>query len=199
MILVLFMVLACVSEPKPAETAPPVTQQEQQSEPVVMVVTVTQEPPAPPPPVTEAVFDPHSISHEKYELAKADVQKLINDLNRIIRAKNYNAWITYLADSYLRYISSQTFLEEKTEDLYKRDQIVATNLGRDPKMVEKRILKNARDYFEYVVVPSRSNDRLDDIDFVLENRVKAYTMDNRGNRLVLYDFEIINNKWKIVS
>ena len=195
--MVLFVVLSCGTAP---ETQEPVSSEPVSSEPVSSAAQQPQQTgSAPAATPSEAVFDPGSISQEKFETAKADVQALINDLNRIIRARNYTAWTGYLADSYFAVISSEAFLEEKTEELYKRDQIVATNLGRDPRMVSKKVLRTPRDYFDNVVVPSRSNDHVDDIDFVSENRVKAYTLDNRGNRLVLYDFEIIDNKWKIIS
>jgi hypothetical protein len=156
-------------------------------------------------PSQEAAFDPNSISREVFANAKTDIQNLVNDLNRIIRARNYNAWIGYLADSYLATISSQGFLDEKTEDLYKRDQVVANNLGRDPRQVEKRVLKSPRDYFSYVVIPSRSNDRVDDIAFITGSRVRAYTIDTKGNRLVLYDLALVGDdghgrgKWLIIN
>ena len=185
---VLVLLAACASTPQPApvvESAPPAA--------------------SAPPPQTEAAkveekaFDPGTISQERMETARADVQELITNLNRLIRAKNYNAWRGYLADSYFREISSAAFLEEKTEELFRRDQIVAQNMGRDPKLVQKKILRTPKDYFDNVVVPSRSNDRMDDIDFVSENRVKAYTVNNQGQRLVLYDLEIVGNKWKIIN
>ena len=149
--------------------------------------------------VSDDVFDPGSISEEVYSTAKADIQALIADLNGIIRARNYNAWVLNLADSYFELISSDSFLADRTEDLYRRDQIVAQNLGRDPRMVQKRILRDPRDYFINVVVPSRSNDRVDDIDFMSLNNVKAYTVDQRGQRLVLYNLEVIDGKWKIIN
>ena len=211
MILVLLF-SSCGTKPQtvdpvsPAVPAPPV-EKVQPAEPVQ--TPPPPQPPSepaesPPPPVqsaapVEAVFDPGSITQEMFETTKADVQTLISDLNRIIKARNYNAWRTYLANSYFEEISSKEFLDERTEDLYKRDQIVATNLGRDPKRVQKKILRTPKDYFDNVVVPSRSNDRMDDIDFVSENRVKAYTMDSRGQRLVLYDLELIDSKWKIIN
>ena len=173
--------------PAPVEPPPPPVQVVQPAAPVQS---------APPP---KEVFDPGNITEEMYETTKADVQSLIADLNRIIRARNYNAWVGHLSASYLKEISSQPFLENITEELYKRDQIVATNLGRDPRRVQKKILRTAKDYFDNVVVPSRSNDRMDDIDFVSENRVKAYTLDTRGQRLILYDLELIDEKWKIIN
>jgi len=185
-IMVLFASISCLSGPAPTESAPPAPQEE--AKPVVVEVE----------PVPE-VFNPASISQEKYEIAKADVKALISDLNRIIRARNYEEWVKHLADSYFAVISSEPFLEERTEELFRRDQIVATNMGRNPRLVEKKVLRTARDYFTHVVVPARSNDWVDDIDFISDNRVKAYTLDSRGNRLVLYDLEIIDNKWKIIS
>jgi hypothetical protein len=192
------MVAACGTVPKPegvVET-PATTQQDktQRAEgantPVEMIPEVV---------VQEEEFDPNSISEEVFSATKADIQALITDLNRIVRARNYNAWVSYLDDSYFLQISSQEFLEEKTEELYKRDQIVAGNMGRDPAHVAKRILRNANDYFTHVVVPSRSQDTLDDIAFVSPTHVKAYTVDTRGQRLILYELETIEGKWKIVS
>ena len=186
----LSLVLSCVTAPQQSEpevplepVSPPVPRQE----PIEVV------------PEEEEVFNPGTISQEMYENTKVDVQALVGNLNRIIRARNYNAWTENLAESYLREISSRAFLEEKTEELYRRDQLVATSLGRDPRQVEKKILRTARDYFENVVVPSRSNDQVDDIEFISDKQVKAYTIDSKGNRLILYNLENIDDQWKIIS
>ena len=189
------LVLSCVSGPEPVSTAAPTAQPSS----VPAAQTETAEPVTQEAPSQERGFDPNSISEEVFAAAKFDIQHLIESLNGIIRARNYNAWRTYLSDSYFEEISSPAFLEERTEELYKRDQMVASNLGRDPRRVQKKVLRTAKDYFDNVVVPSRSNDHMDDIAFVSENRVKAYTVDNRGSRLVLYDLEIIDNKWKIIN
>lgn len=204
------LILSCGSEPKPAEPAPPPVVQpaapaQSTPEPAPEPPPVVQSEPAPeePVPVEPVVeaetFDPGSVTEEKYETTKADVRTLIEELNKIIKAKNYNAWLGYLSDSYLAEISSQAFLDERTEELYKRDQIVASNLGKNPRTVQKTILRTPRDYFNNVVVPSRSNERMDDIDFVSENRVKAYTIDNRGQWLILYNLELIDDQWKIIN
>ena len=161
--------------------------------PPVQIVSV------PEPAQEEHVFDPSEISVERYEITKKEVQDLIIDLNRTIRARDFNKWVSHLAESYYREISSRTFLEEKTEELYRRDIMVARSMGRDTRLVQRTILRTATDYFTRIVVPSRSNDHVDDIDFVSENRVKAYTIDARGNRLVLYDLEIIGGNWKIIN
>jgi hypothetical protein len=174
-------------EPEPPQT--PVSAEPVVPQPVEILVQIQE----------EQVFHPGSISEAQYEAAKLEVQALIADLNQIIRARNFEAWVSHLAISYYEQISSRAFLDERTEDLYRRDQIVAQNMGRDPRLVERRVLRTARDFFTHIVVPSRSNDRVDDIDFVSENRVKAYTIDARGNRLILYDLEIIGGKWMIAN
>jgi hypothetical protein len=48
-------------------------------------------------------------------------------------------------------------------------------------------------------VPSRANDRVDDIEFISQKRVKAYTVSQKGERLRLYDLEKTNEGWKIIN
>jgi hypothetical protein len=151
-------------------------------EPVPEIERLPTESVLDPAPETQDDFDPISISQEEFETTKADIQKLILDLNGIIRARNYNTWLTYLSEEYRRRINSREFLNEiKT---------------RSPVLGDR--INNARDYFTYVVVPSRANDRVDDIEFLTRHKVAAYTLDRNGNRLILYDLEIIDNKWMIV-
>ena len=144
-------------------------------------------------------FDPNNISVELYETTKAEIQDIIQRLDMIIRAKDYNAWLGYISDSYLDEMSSHEFLDERTEELYRRDQLIAAATNRNPRTIEKKELRNPRDYFDNVVVPSRANDRVDDITFITETKVRAYTVNNRGTRLILYDLEIIDGTWKIIG
>ena len=135
LIAVLFIPLfACSSRPAPVEIP------EAQSEEAVAAEIPVEEP------AGGDVFDPSKISQEVIDSTKSDVQKLIADLNRIIRAKNYNTWVSYLAKSYFEKISSEEFL---------------ASVSAQPSLKSKKItLTSARDYFEKVVVPSRANDRL---------------------------------------
>ena len=189
-ILPVILVLSCHSGPHPIEPVP--------AEPIVAEAAAADEN-APAVSADPAVFDPAAISADMYASTMAELRVFIEALNAIIRARNYTAWVSYLSESYYAQINSQEFLARRSEELFRRDQIVASNLGRDPRRVQKRVLRTSRDFFYNVVVPSRSNDRLDDISFVDENRVKAYTVDSRGNRLVLYDLKIIDNRWRIIN
>jgi hypothetical protein len=175
LIIVLFtLFLSCGSEPESAPADIPETRNE---EPVIVEASVEK--------TDDDVFDPLSISQELFDSTKIDVQQLIADLNRIIRAKNYNTWVSHLGKAYLDKISSGEFL---------------ASVSAQPYLKNKKItLTSAKDYFEKVVVPSRTNDRVDDIAFVSQNRVKVYTINDKGERLRLYDLENLGEGWKIIN
>jgi len=65
------------------------------------------------------------------------------------------------------------------------------------------VLRTAEDYFQYVVVPSRADLRVDDIEFISRDRVKAFTITTsragEEQRLRLYDLEKIGNSWRIIN
>ena len=186
-VLSVILVLSCQSGPQP-----------ELAEPVLVV-----EPTAPlavmpeqnaPVPAEAVVFDPLHISEEVHQKTLEELRVFIEGLNAIIRARNYEAWVTYLSESRYAEVNSEAFLAGITEDLFQRDQ----RMARDPRRVERRVLRNSRDFFYNLVVPSRSNDRLDDISFLAENRVRAYTIE-RGMRIILYDLQLIDNRWQIIN
>jgi hypothetical protein len=163
-----------VEPPSPAQTAEaPSLAQPPQENPVV-----------PPEPVAEP-FDPASITKEEYDSTKSDIQALIQELNTIIRNQNYNAWVDHLGPKYMAAISSPAFLARVSESARLKNQ--------------KIVLRDLKDYFMYVVVPARANDRVDDIEFIGQNRVKAFTVTEKKQRLRLYDLEKTDQGWKIVN
>ena len=161
-------------DPPPARQQPPPARQQP---------AVRNE--SPPPPPQEATFDPGSITQEVFDTTKLEVQQLIDTLNRIIRSRDFNGWLGNLSEEYRAQISSPDFLQQISDSpaLKSRNIVVTT----------------PQEYFTNVVVPSRANDRVDDIEFVSQQRVMAYTNTNRGQRLRLYDLEKIEDKWKIVN
>jgi len=129
------------------------------------------------------------VSKEQYISTKEDVQHFIERLNQIIIKKDYNSWKAALSAEYFAKISSPENLQQVNEL---------------PGMKTRRItLKNAEDYFIHVVVPSRANSRVDDIEFIGENRVKAFTLMTNSSgeeqRLRLYDLEKTGDIWKIID
>jgi hypothetical protein len=144
-------------------------------------------PEVPPEPVEVPVreFNPDSISREVFDSTKTEVQLFIQDLNSIIRSRDYDTWISHLGDEYFAEKSSSDYLAQISEQ---------------PRLkTQKIVLNSAQDYFIHVVVPSRANDRVDDIEFVSPTRVKAYTVTSNGQRLRLYDLESEGNTWKIIN
>ena len=173
---------------------------------VAVIVTVScgsqpqpTEQPLPPPeiviedelPAQVEEFDPGNVSQDLYNLTKVDVQHFIEDLNKIISSGNYNSWKDALSDEYFAMISSPGYLHQVSEQPAMKTQ--------------KIVLRTAEDFFKHVVMPSRANTRVDDIDieFISENRVKAFTVSasraNEEQRLRLYDLEHFENSWKIIN
>jgi hypothetical protein len=146
----------------------------------------------------EKSFDPQEVSQEEYNTTIQDIQEMVGRLNDIVRAKNFNAWASFLADSSLEKINSREFLEEKANDLHKKNLSNAAVRGQDLSRIRKINFRGAQDYFEYVVVPSHTNDHVDEIAFASQTRVTAYTRDEKGQRLILYDLENIDGDWKII-
>mgnify|MGYP006967016596 CR=1 FL=1 len=183
----LAIVLAsCGTTPEPApvqdEPEPVVAVQEPVAEPVAEPVqpAAPAEPVQPPDPVP---FDPASVSSELKEATFFDVKALIEGLNSIFQAKDYQSWLAVLSSDYRDYYSSaETLARISDAAVLKRQGIV---------------LKTLQDYFVHVVYPSRQNDRLDDIEFIAPDRIRAIIINPKGERLVLYNLEKIGDTWKI--
>jgi hypothetical protein len=58
------------------------------------------------------------------------------------------------------------------------------------------VLESLRDYFRWVVVPSRANARLDDLRFATKTDVEAI-MSVNGQRVILYHLKKVDGSWKI--
>jgi len=141
------------------------------------------------PDAAEEEFDPATITQEYYLAIREEVRRFIEGLNYIIRNRNYTAWRAALSTEYFEAIASDANLKQ---------------LSALPAMRTRRIvLTTPEDYFTHVVVPSRANSRVDDIEFVSTYRVKAFTVTtNRAGeeqRLRLYDLEKIENRWTIIN
>jgi hypothetical protein len=138
-----------------------------------------------PAPAEKDVFDPNSITEEVFNATKTDVQQFIGDLNNIIRTKDYKAWVDHLGEAYFSHISSPEYLGRISESARLKARQIRVSTPQE--------------YFIHVVVPSRANDRVDDIEFVSPTRVKAFTITAKNQRLRLYDLEWSDNRWKIIN
>jgi len=128
----------------------------------------------------------NTVSQEVYIQTLDEIKVFIEHLNDIIRSKNFNSWKGYLSNSYYAKISSHEFLAEQSNT---------------PAMKTlKKVLRTPNDYFNEVVVPSRANSRVDEIEFSAEI-VKAYYFTPRSptGRVLLYELQKNGNEWKIIS
>jgi hypothetical protein len=183
------LMAACVSAPTAVEDIPaPVI-----DEPVTISVSdsvfETE--------VSQPLEPAATVTQEMYDNTLAEVRRFIDGLNRMISSGNFTNWRNTLSEEYNTRISSPEFLAEQSES---------------PTLKSRRIvLRTPNDYFTHVVVPSRANSRVDEIEFVTENRIKAYYIETRTIRhenneiqsetrhLRLYDLIKIDDAWKIVN
>ena len=122
------------------------------------------------------------VTDEIYSQTLDEIKEFIQVLNQVIESKNFEVWSTYLTIDYLQRTSDPQYLAEQSEKpILKKNNIV---------------LKSLSDYFTYVVVPSRSGARIDDIEFIDRYHVKAISI-IRNTRGLLYLLVREEDQWKI--
>ena len=117
-----------------------------------------------------------------YDRTFRELEELIRKWNDLISRRDYQAWYSYLSTAYVKEKSSPAYLAA---------------LSRMQKLKSAGIvLRSLKDYFLYVVVPSRTDAALDKIAFVNENKVKAYALID-GEPVILFYVVRENGHWKI--
>ena len=137
----------------------------------------------------EAVYKPTGgageefvVTEEIYDKTFDEIEAFIRTLDKIIRDKDYEVWVTHLSEEYIKKTSGPGYLKEQSEKpILKKNNI---------------LLEDLEDYFYHVVVPSRSQAQLYDIEFIDGNHVKAISI-IRNRRGLLYLLIRIDNKWKM--
>jgi hypothetical protein len=169
--------LSCAGGPKPAPPAPA------QPDGVAQAAAQPVQAPEPAVPSEPATFDPAAVTEAVKSATFVDVRSFIESLNRIIRLQDFDAWRSHLTEDYIEYYSSAAVLDKYSEyPIIKRNGIK---------------LRTLKDYFVNVVYPSRQNDKVDDIEFVGENLIKAITVSPKGDRNILYMLEKHGDAWNI--
>jgi len=136
------------------------------------------------------------ISQEVYDFTLAEVKLFVESLNTMIQKKDYNGWKAALSDEFFARISSPEFLAAASDSAILKSK--------------KIVLKTPNDYFLQVVVPSRSNSRVDEIEFTAIDKVKVLFLEERRKndnntsttevrRLRLYELIKVNDTWKIID
>lgn len=177
LVLLAVSVFACLSAEIPPGNFPAEPEELPTLPPLVVEPQVKPEEP-----IVER-FDPKNVSTEVKEATLIDIKVFIDGLNSIIQARDYDRWFANLTEEYRSYYGSPEVLAELS------DMFVIKRQGI--------VLRSLRDYFTHVVYPSRQNDKVDEIEYLDQNLIRAFTVSPRGDRLVLYTLEKINNTWKI--
>ena len=121
-------------------------------------------------------------TEELYKKTFDEVQAVIADLTRIIADGDYSQWLSYLTADYVGKTGSPTFLHEASQaPVLKKNGIVLMSL---------------QDYFDNVVVRSRQEAKLDDINFVDKTHVKAIAR-VRGEPVILQYLVQEEGRWKV--
>lgn len=140
------------------------------------------EPVSEPEPVETPEEETFEVTQEVYDQTHNEIQELIDKLNSVISKKDYEGWLIYLSRNYKETYSSKETLEDINQSPLLKDNGI--------------VLENLNDYFDWVIVPSRSRAVLNEIVFVDENKVIAYSSYS-GKRARLYELERIDGSWKV--
>lgn len=159
-----------VTQPAPKETAKPAQIKEKKSVALPNEEVVKE-------------FDGVIITKKDKAVAISEIEEVVKKLNTITAEKDYARWLTYLSPAY-------------KEEYSKRDVLKKTSEGL-PGIAKGINLKDLRDYFNYVFVPSRQKMRVDDINYLSPVRVQALIKDKKSF-LIIYDLEKINGKWLLI-
>lgn len=171
------------SPPEQPKQAPPVQKPQPKPAEPASTSPATETAPAKPTPSNQLIQKGQIlVTKEKYQETFKDVRALIDQLNSIIANRDYEGWTQHLTEQYI-----QTFSNPKT----------LAAISDQPMMKRQNIrLLTLRDYFLNVVVPSRANAHLDDLEFASKTQVQAITVIN-GKRYILYNLRLENGSWKI--
>jgi hypothetical protein len=125
----------------------------------------------------------YQVPPETYKKTFNDIYIFIEEIQLIMDTKDFDAWVSILTPEYRQKMNDPFYLKE---------------ISNEPNLKNKNIfLKNIKDYFLYVFIPSRSGIKMDNIEFLSENKVKVITIVN-GIHYVIYLLEKDeNNLWKI--
>jgi hypothetical protein len=163
---------SCSSAPEPTSEPEPAPVEE---------VTPAPEP-AEEPVAEPAEPDELEITEELYNKTFDEINAFITEMDRVIAKKDFTIWMENLSQSYKDTYSDKEVLDKKSES-----PILQMNNIK---------LKSIKDYFMEVVVPSRLQLELEEIEFDDMDRVTAWTS-FKGNKTKLYQLELIDGTWKI--
>jgi hypothetical protein len=124
-----------------------------------------------------------TVSQAVYYKTFAEVVQFIKNMEAIIAEQDFAAWKKQCTAAYLSMYSNRGVLRE---------------LSQKPNLKERSlVLRSLDDYFIHVFIPSRQGTKLDKLEFISPNRVKAITVVSDVPYVVYFLEKDENNLWKI--
>ncbi len=130
---------------------------------------------------TKDISSSDIVSVEEFENDKAEILEIINELSEIMRKKDKEKWLTYIAPESIEYYSKSSNLRKVREKLPNK-QIQLHGIG---------------DYFKYVFIPAREKNQVDEIRYISKTNIKAVEVKNDGSELIYYYFIKKDGKWYV--
>ena len=121
------------------------------------------------------------VSKEEFTDDKAEILRIINELQDVMDDGDVNAWLKYIAPDSIKYYSSPANIRKAQKKLPNKT-IVLNGIG---------------DYFKYVFIPSRKRSEVKEIRYISKNEIKAVDVKEDGGIVVYYQFVKKNNKWLV--
>ncbi len=125
----------------------------------------------------------YKVSQETYNITFNEIYQFIEKIQKIMDREDYETWKSILTKEYVLKNSDPFYLKQVSEE---------------PSLKNSNItIKNLKDFFLFVFIPSRTGIKMDRIEFLDQNSVKVIAIVNNTN-YVIYLLEKDNNKlWKI--
>ena len=121
-----------------------------------------------------------SVSKDDFAKDKKEILRIIEELDVIMRDKNYSAWLTYIDSESIEYWQKPANLKKAQKRL----------------PVKGLSIRNLQDYFRYVFIPSRQGRTISEIRYESSTYVKAVQVVEEED-IVFYYFNKINGKWML--
>lgn len=121
------------------------------------------------------------VPPQVFEEDKDQIFTIINDLARIMKTKDAEAWAAYVCPESYEYWSNRHNLLELSRHLY------ASDTSR---------INNIKEYFEQFFIPARRGRIVDEIRYITPDYVKVVQYKNNTD-IIYYFFIKIDGAWKI--
>lgn len=122
-----------------------------------------------------------TVTKEEFAEDKAQILKIISDLQLIMQKQDVNAWLKYIDPVSIKYYSNPQNIRKAQKKLPNK-AIVLNGIG---------------DYFKFVFIPSRKRSEVKEIRYISKTNIKAVNVKDDGSITVYYQFVKVNNKWLV--